>query len=186
MHKFILAVFGVLGCFFTLLLVASEMYHYQGSDSRLIDDAKDAMRAGLIDPASATFEGLRVVKHEQGRIVCGLVNAKNRLGGYGGRREFLYNGHSAVIYGKDGTHTEADAVRLYRAEVLACDPWREETRKERQQASERLRQLNPGLPTLGGPGEPPKVIENPQVPKDLPALLGGRSQVIQNPHFRGQ
>jgi hypothetical protein len=59
----------------------------------------------------------------------------------------------------------------------------EEARKERQQPWERLRQLNPGLPTLGGPGEPPKVIENPQVPKELPALLGGRARVFQNPHF---
>ena len=57
--------------------------------------------------------------------------------------------------------------------------------RQRQEAWKRLRQLNPGLPTMGGPGKPPKVIENPHVPKDLPARLG-RARVMQNPHFPSQ
>ena len=95
---------------------------YQSSDARLIDVSKDAMRASLFDPASATFEGLRVVKHDQDRIVCGLVNAKNRLGGYVARRPFLSNGYAAVIY-------DDDDWRRYGAEMLTCDPTLEERRR---------------------------------------------------------
>jgi hypothetical protein len=212
MRKFILAVLGALGGAVALLLVAGRMY--QGSDAQLIDDSKAAMRASLFDPTSATFEDLRVVKHDQDRrIVCGSVNAKNRLGGYVGRRPFLYNGYAAVIYGDAETSTEVDVtLRVYHAEVLACDPkhkmpltaqerdrqyremtgrpwpWspegEEKARKERQQAWEELRQLNPGLPMFDGPPGPPQVIQAPQVPKDLPVELGGRARVMQNPHFR--
>ena len=115
------AALSFLGCAVALLLVAGRMY--QSSDARLIDVSKDAMRASLFDPASATFEGLRVVKHDQDRIVCGLVNAKNRLGGYVARRPFLYNGYAAVIY-------DDDDWRRYGAEMLACDPTLEERRRE--------------------------------------------------------
>ena len=86
------------------------------------------------------------------------------------------------------SHLELRLAAIWRGPGNAAHrpPTGEGARKERQQAWERLRQLNPGLPTLGGPGEPPKVIENPQVPKDLPALLGGRARVFQNPHFPSQ
>jgi hypothetical protein len=111
MRKVYLAVLGV-----PLRLMAGCM---QDKDAQLIDDAKASVRASLIDPASATFEGLRVVsvvkdEHDR-RIVCGLVNAKNRLGGYGGRRLFMYNGYSAAIY------DDNDWLR-YAEEMLACDP----------------------------------------------------------------
>ena len=51
-------------------------------------DAKKAVSQLLIDPDSAKFEGL--TKGTEDYIVCGRVNAKNRMGGYVGFSPFFY------------------------------------------------------------------------------------------------
>ncbi len=59
-----------------------------------------AVRAGLLDPASAQFEwpyGFvegtwpTILKSRQfaGYITCGFVNSRNKMGGYAGRRSFV-------------------------------------------------------------------------------------------------
>lgn len=50
--------------------------------------AKKAVSSQLYDPDSAKFEGL--TKGVEDYIVCGQVNAKNRMGGYVGARPFFY------------------------------------------------------------------------------------------------
>lgn len=45
-----------------------------------------AVRAVLVDPSSARFDQVRVTSHF---VVCGLVNGRNRFGGYAGRRRFV-------------------------------------------------------------------------------------------------
>lgn len=49
-------------------------------------EAKRLVRATLTDPQSAQFESLRQGKDD--KTVCGLVNSRNRFGGYDGRRRF--------------------------------------------------------------------------------------------------
>lgn len=44
----------------------------------------------LTDPESARFEDLFKVQSDRGEAVCGLVNAKNRMGGYAGAAGFIY------------------------------------------------------------------------------------------------
>lgn len=51
-------------------------------------DAHRAARSMLNDPGSAQFQSERVVS-EKG-AVCGLVNAKNAMGGYVGFRPYVY------------------------------------------------------------------------------------------------
>ena len=73
--------------------------------------AKRAVRERLVDPRSAQFSEVRT---EDG-VTCGLVNSKNRLGGYTGRKLFVYKGGVVSFVGeasfslvpKDACTTEA-------------------------------------------------------------------------------
>jgi hypothetical protein len=47
--------------------------------------AERAVRDQLIDPASAEFSEVTT----KGNVTCGLVNSKNRMGGYTGRQVFF-------------------------------------------------------------------------------------------------
>jgi hypothetical protein len=51
-----------------------------------IPNAKEAVRQGLKDPASAQFREMFVTWNE---AVCGEVNAKNAMGGYVGFTRFI-------------------------------------------------------------------------------------------------
>ena len=53
-----------------------------------IREAQEAVSSDLIDPMSATFTD--VTATETGSAVCGYVNAKNRLGGYTGKKRFVW------------------------------------------------------------------------------------------------
>lgn len=55
----------------------------------------------LIDPDSARFSEIRYSKKGDG--VCGYYNARNRLGGYGGKRLFMCNPErkSVLIFNDD-------------------------------------------------------------------------------------
>lgn len=55
-------------------------------------DARKAVKGLLNDPASAEFSGIE----KNGKNACGLVNAKNRLGGYVGKTPFLYLGEAGL------------------------------------------------------------------------------------------
>ncbi len=51
--------------------------------------AQEQISAQLVDPASAQFRNLRLVKGNKGvTLVCGEVNAKNKMGGYTGFKGF--------------------------------------------------------------------------------------------------
>ena len=58
-----------------------------------IDAAKEAIKAQLIDPDSVRYRNIIVdTRSFMKPVVCGEVNAKNRLGGYSGFQPFIYNG----------------------------------------------------------------------------------------------
>lgn len=52
--------------------------------------AQNAVKLQLLDPGSAEFRAVETKWVRQSRVVCGEVNAKNRLGGYVGFRAFVY------------------------------------------------------------------------------------------------
>jgi hypothetical protein len=56
-------------------------------------DAKKAVKTLLNDPGSAEFSNL--TKHKDN--ACGLVNAKNRMGGYVGNTPFFYIGSTGMV-----------------------------------------------------------------------------------------
>jgi hypothetical protein len=61
-----------------------------GFDAPLFRRAKEAAAHNLFDPYSAHFTELRKVDTDIGAVVCGFVNAKNRLGAYVGPKPFVY------------------------------------------------------------------------------------------------
>lgn len=62
------------------------------SDTTLIVMAEDAVRERLTDPDSAKFTDVFVSRRSGTAVVCGTVNAKNRMGGYAGKESFVTNG----------------------------------------------------------------------------------------------
>lgn len=52
--------------------------------------AKAALLRKLTDPGSAQWMDLYKVASPSGELVCGMVNAKNRMGGYNGATAFVY------------------------------------------------------------------------------------------------
>lgn len=54
-----------------------------------IDLAKKAIEGVLSDPSSVQYKD---VKEFSDAVVCGEINAKNKLGGYVGYSKFIYNG----------------------------------------------------------------------------------------------
>ncbi|MBA2919101.1 hypothetical protein GON01_14460 [Sphingomonas sp. MAH-20] len=55
--------------------------------------AKAAVKDALVDPSSAQFDAVG----SKGDVTCGLVNSKNRLGGYTGPRPFMVKAGVADI-----------------------------------------------------------------------------------------
>ncbi len=64
------------------------------ANDSLINQAKHNVWKKLNDPDSARFSDIFAVEKAGVKVVCGWVNAKNRYGGYEGRKPFLY--HSGI------------------------------------------------------------------------------------------
>lgn len=80
---------------FSLLVVLLCVESATAEGRRTLNDDERALvlksvKAKLLDPYSAVFESEAATELEDGRLlVCGLVNAKNRMGGYDGLRPYL-------------------------------------------------------------------------------------------------
>lgn len=69
------------GCSF----VESTLHYFE------ISEAKKAVLENLVDPDSAKFKDVSYISdHQLGWCVVGLVNSKNRMGGYTGYQPFAY------------------------------------------------------------------------------------------------
>lgn len=64
----------------------------------LVAEAKRFLSVQLDDPYSAQFENLRIGKNGSSLALCGDVNAKNKTGGYAGRRPFVYDQGTHEIF----------------------------------------------------------------------------------------
>ncbi len=70
--------------------------------NRVQSQAEDLVRMQLVDPNSAEFRAMRVVRDQYGsNAVCGEVNAKNRAGGYAGFRRFMVKSGEVVMQSRD-------------------------------------------------------------------------------------
>lgn len=87
--------------------------------------AKQAILNKLVDPESARWGDFYTVTGEDGGpLICGAVNAKNRMGGYDGMTGFTYEPKAsrAILLFSGRTDPDAGiAIRLYRAHCLS-DP----------------------------------------------------------------
>jgi len=71
-----------------------------GSDAGQIRAAKDIVREELLDGSSAQFEDVVSSTITDGRkLVCGWVNAKNRLGAYTGFEHFVVADGTVQVLG---------------------------------------------------------------------------------------
>lgn len=120
------AVLGFIGCaiVFAALPQTDELIGRlraiiaEGSNGPIFNRARAATGKHLIDPYSAKYEGLRLVETDIGRVVCGVVNAKNRMGGYVGRSAFVYQeiGDIAFFDSEDGPRM------FFKARSAYCEP----------------------------------------------------------------
>ena len=69
----------------TALVIGIPGYVWYAKNVKPIVEAKAAVQRELIDPSSAEFRNVRI---DSLRDICGEVNAKNRMGGYGGFTHF--------------------------------------------------------------------------------------------------
>jgi len=79
-----------------LLIAAAISIWLHGCGPPGLHAAQEAVSARLIDPESAQFRQLRV----DANLVCGEVNARNRLGGYTGFEPFVIS-HGDVVLESD-------------------------------------------------------------------------------------
>lgn len=79
------------------------------AESLLAKEAKEAVRARLIDEDSAKFK----IDYEKNGVICGQVNSKNRLGGY--------TGYSRFMYIKSASKNDAPELRMVDATVKPSD-----------------------------------------------------------------
>lgn len=76
-HLILVLRMGCIAALFAVLMWALDWYRHR--------ELFEAVRERLFDPGSAQFRDVRVVRAGY----CGRVNAKNRMGGYVGFREFF-------------------------------------------------------------------------------------------------
>lgn len=98
-----------------------------GEDERFIA-AKSAVEKTLLDPSSAQFRNMHIAKLKP--IVCGEVNAKNRMGGYVGFKRFHIASGELVMEPNEITEINQDAVavnNLRGALFDSADTWCDRT-----------------------------------------------------------
>lgn len=93
-----------------LMVKATELELKSKPESKVIEEAQEAVRYGLKDPASAQFREVRLVSYRgDGRVVCGQVNAKNSYGGYVGFKRFIASSKTATIEHTDNRYPQIAA-----------------------------------------------------------------------------
>lgn len=85
--------------------------------------AKAFIQRKLADPDSARFDDLFKVQTGRGDAICGLVNSKNRMGGYAGAAGFIFekaSGTGTIMFsgGSDPDYSGAQAA----AYCIYCTP----------------------------------------------------------------
>jgi hypothetical protein len=78
----------------------------------MVSSLRGPVMAEMVDPESAQFRGERYFGPwtVSGGILCGQVNAKNRMGGYVGFKYFSGNANGALI-SEFGEDAECEALR---------------------------------------------------------------------------
>ena len=89
------------------------------AEERYIDAAKEAAVRDLVDPESAQFRDIEVVAYNNGYVVCGEINGKNRMGGYVGFRPFVAGLSDARLAFIPSPRTRTSSARVESVELAA-------------------------------------------------------------------
>jgi len=105
----------------TAILAAIGTTYWYFSSYKPKSRATEYIAKLLLDPESAQFRGVRIVK---GRTVCGEVNGKNLLGAYTGFKPFVYGYGEGFIGNVPNAPTMSgdvflDALSRAQADLLA-------------------------------------------------------------------
>jgi hypothetical protein len=87
---------GLMLAFLSACAPSPEQQRLQ-EETLLTIQAEDAVKQLLRDPASATFTGEHVVRHDGRALVCGYVNARNGFGGMAGPQRFIGGPNNAQL-----------------------------------------------------------------------------------------
>jgi hypothetical protein len=90
----------------TLALEGADV-HAQLGDDEMMALARASIRESLADPESARFRREKVVAYDDGVLVCGEMNAKNRFGGYVGYDLYISSGYRAEFWQESEISPEA-------------------------------------------------------------------------------
>lgn len=88
---------------FVVLAVVGVFGWKYGRDLLASSQGKAAAAELLIDPSSAMFRKVRVVRDHGVVVVCGEINGKNRFGGYTGFQRFWAKGKNGMIQPDPGS-----------------------------------------------------------------------------------
>lgn len=105
-----------LACAAALSLGAGSCDRIPGTEAYAIREAERRVSSQLIDPASAVFSDV-VAYGAQHERVCGLVNGRNRMGGYAGPVRFVSAPSLTVIEPSGGDAEDYAEVCLFEAAV---------------------------------------------------------------------
>ena len=83
-------------------------FHEENGAEKTITAAQNAVKGSLKDPDSATFQNLRIVDFNGGKVVCGEVNAKNAYGGYVGYTAFVAGISAASLYSSSSRYPDVN------------------------------------------------------------------------------
>lgn len=81
------------------MTLETKAYYNKHGKGATISAAKNAVKSKLKDPYSAQFSNVRLLDFNDGKIVCGDVNAKNSFGGYTGSSTFIASPSEYLFYG---------------------------------------------------------------------------------------
>ncbi|WP_447096862.1 hypothetical protein [Pseudomonas sp. CF10PS3] len=73
-----------------------------------VNQAREEVKRNLFDAASAQFRNEKVYRVGDEVVVCGEVNAKNRVGGYGGFAMYVVEGIGLYPVAKFTAESQAD------------------------------------------------------------------------------
>lgn len=124
--KFLLGIIvGIFGTLATTMLTSTPagsiwLRYVQTAITGGVDHAKAqwAVSKYLFDPYTAQFDDLRTVSYENHQYVCGYVNAKNKMGAYIGKHEFVYDPFIDLAIVDD----DSDMAKALKERFQPCSP----------------------------------------------------------------
>jgi hypothetical protein len=91
---------GFVMAMFILGISAGRLVYQWWENGVVVRNAEADVRRSLIEPDSATFRDIRIVRHGTGQAVCGQVNARDQFGAHAGFSDYVWaEGVGSMIHG---------------------------------------------------------------------------------------